>query len=460
MAKTKLTPKQLFERRNTSDIFDRQVIVGLLRILNRKLVYEQVWNDDTDGIENITVPFFYDFGGSNISSERFIQDNYIHFTDDECTEIGLKKIDGNFDFYPQGRISLSSVGIDSGNMTNRFAMAQYTRWEDGKMRSYTSYLYSIPLQFQFVLEVRCDNMNTMFKIDEACRKFFYKIKTFHFNYNGTVVPCRVGFPESAMQLNANSTFTMGQAPSDNWHKLSMTIQCETYMPDFDEDNAIPSDTSINSFGTNIWVNNTYTSKPHRGGPIEWVTDFENLVLVNGQDIMLEWKNNFLDKDLLTVDITYQIEGDETEYMIDSIDNHHHYHWYVPYDFTDNEPIDIMIPNTDEVQMTTTPEIYIYPDPTTHLVEPSNVYVKNRGFFIAPKTQYQTNAIISYVNKNDEIVETNAVLNLSNFMIDEQIPMEFECFAYDKEIKPLRIRLIVKDHCEKNLKAVSPWFTVI
>ena len=147
MAKTKLTPKQLFERRNTSDIFDRQVIVGLLRILNRKLVYEQVWNDDTHGIENITIPFFYDFGGSNISSERFIQDNYIHFTDDECTEIGLKKIDGNFDFYPQGRISLSSVGIDSGNMTNRFAMAQYTRWEEGKMRSYTSYLYSIPLQF-------------------------------------------------------------------------------------------------------------------------------------------------------------------------------------------------------------------------------------------------------------------------------------------------------------------------
>lgn len=111
-------------------------------------------------------------------------------------------------------------------------------------------------------------------------------------------------------------------------------------------------------------------------------------------------------------------------------------------------------------MTTTPEIYIYPDPTTHLVEPSNVYVKNRGFFIAPKPQYQTNAIISYVNKNDEIVETNAVLNLSNFMIDEQIPMEFECFAYDKEIKPLKIRLIVKDHCEKNLKAISPWFTVI
>lgn len=65
MAKTQITPKQLFERRNTTDVFDRLVIMGLLRTLNRKLVYEQVWSDTEGGIQNITVPFFYDFGGSN-----------------------------------------------------------------------------------------------------------------------------------------------------------------------------------------------------------------------------------------------------------------------------------------------------------------------------------------------------------------------------------------------------------
>ena len=72
MPATKLTPKQLFERRNTSDVFNRSVIIGLLRILNRKLVYQQIWDDTEDGIQNVTVPFFFDFGGSNISSERFI----------------------------------------------------------------------------------------------------------------------------------------------------------------------------------------------------------------------------------------------------------------------------------------------------------------------------------------------------------------------------------------------------
>lgn len=145
MSKTQLTPKQLFEQRNTSDVFNREVIKGLLKILNRQLVYTQIWSDTEDGIQNVTVPFFYDFGGSNINSERFIQDNYTFFTSQECTSIGLKKIDGNFDFYPQGRISLSSVQIDSGSITNRFSRAKFTRYEDGQLRAYTAYLYSMPL---------------------------------------------------------------------------------------------------------------------------------------------------------------------------------------------------------------------------------------------------------------------------------------------------------------------------
>ena len=92
MAQTVLTPKQLFERRNTDYIFDRQVLVGLLRILNRRIFYTQIWDNTEEGVQNVCVPFFYDFGGSNINSERFIQDNYTYFSSSECTEIGLKKI--------------------------------------------------------------------------------------------------------------------------------------------------------------------------------------------------------------------------------------------------------------------------------------------------------------------------------------------------------------------------------
>ena len=34
MAKTEITAKQLYENRNTSDVFSRLVIMGVLRVLN------------------------------------------------------------------------------------------------------------------------------------------------------------------------------------------------------------------------------------------------------------------------------------------------------------------------------------------------------------------------------------------------------------------------------------------
>ena len=357
MPKTQLTPKQLFERRNTSDVFNRSVIMGLLRILNQKLVYQQIWNDSEDGIENVTVPFFFDFGGSNVNSERFIQDNYTFFTSEECTSIGIKKIDGNFDVYPQGRLSMSSVSIDSGNITNRFAQGQYTKFEDGTLKAYTSYLYSMPLIFQFNIEIRADSMNTAFKIDQAMREFFYKNKTFHFNYKGTVVPCRAGFPENGF-APSGTQYKMGDAPSDPYIKMTFSVQCETYQPVFDKHTERPADSSISDVGFNIWVNNN-PEPHHRTGPIYWRTDMSTLnTLVSGQDIMFEWGWSYQDRDLLFVDICYQEENDNTLYMIDSVDNHDMYSWRIPVDFTDNELIDIMIPNTEYGSVGTPPEIYL------------------------------------------------------------------------------------------------------
>jgi hypothetical protein len=49
MAKTEITAKQLYENRNTSDVFSRLVIMGVLRVLNQKLRYTQVWEDTEEG---------------------------------------------------------------------------------------------------------------------------------------------------------------------------------------------------------------------------------------------------------------------------------------------------------------------------------------------------------------------------------------------------------------------------
>lgn len=448
MAQTVLTPKQLFERRNTDDVFDRQVLVGLLRILNRKIFYTQIWDNTEEGVQNVCVPFFYDFGGSNINSERFIQDNYTYFSSTECTDIGLKKIDGNFDFYPQGRLSMTSVGIDSGNITNGFVMGKYTKREQGKLKSYVSYLYSMPLTYSFNIEIRCENMNTAMKINQAYREFFYKNMTFHINYKGTVVPVRVGFPENAFQPTPGGTYQPGQAPGENWIKISFSIQCETYQPIFDPYNERPADSSIYNMGYGIWVNRDHSPEKIEG-PLKWVTDFEDMVLVCGQDILLEWRYSYFDRDLLQVDLLFEEENGK-QYLLDSVDNHNFYHWRVPSDFITNpSKIDIIIPNTDDVEVFTVPEIYIYPDPTTKMVDDSTVFVLNKGYFITQREQ--VDIIITYEDKHGNFVEIPAKLNLKNFQIDEINPIEFDCFVYNNEINYKKIKLVLRDHHNKDRK---------
>ena len=122
MSKTQITAKQLYENRNTSDVFSRLVIMGVLRLLNQKLKYTQVWEDTEEGTQEVTVPFFFDFSGGSGTSEKFIQDNYMNWSDDECTSMGIKKMSGDYKPIPYGVISLDSTNIEAGNISNRFVI--------------------------------------------------------------------------------------------------------------------------------------------------------------------------------------------------------------------------------------------------------------------------------------------------------------------------------------------------
>lgn len=459
MSKTNITPKDIFEKRNTSDVFNRLVIMGMLRILNKKLIYEQVWSKDE--VQSVTVPFFFNFGMSSNSSERFIQDNYTFFSSDECTEIGLKKIDGNFDFYPQGRIQLNSVGIQSGNISNRFSMAQFTRIIDGKPQAFTSYLYSIPLEFSFQLEIRAENMITAFKIDQAVREFFYKNHTFHFNYKGTIVPARAGFPENGISV-PNTQYNMGQAQTDQYIKLTYSISVETYQPVFDRFNEMPADRYAGIPGLNIYANNKEDgSKGTREKKIEWATSFNGLTLVSGQEVMIKWNWFYRDNDLLKVDLLYQIEGDKEREIVMAEDNHDFYYWQIDEHFTNNPKIDIVYEDTERCSASQTPKIFVWPDPQTRVVDSENVYVASQGFFITSNPDGVSGATLMYEDKNGRIIQKLAQVNLHNFMVDrESVPMEFECFVYEGEFNPKKVRLIVRDHNDRNIKAESEWFYIV
>ena len=458
MPKTKVNSKQLYQRRNTSDVFTRLIIMGVLRTLNTKLSYEQIWEDTEEGIEKIVVPFFFDFTGGSITSERFIQDNYLNWTDDECTYMGIKKMDGDYKPIPYGVVQLSSTSIDSGNISNRFVMGQYQKKVNDHYESFVSFLYSIPLSFSFNVTIVCDTMNTAWKIEQAFREYFYKNKTFRVNYKGSIVPARIGFPESIGSEKTN-TYTTGQQNEAFNVKLSFDLACETYQPVFDPHNERSAENTIKNFGIHI----TLDGKKEKNNIIS-KTPLDNKVFSALDEIVLEWKYNYDVSDLVTVDILYDDVDTGEEVLIETVENNNFYYWQIPGDLSLNEnAIDITILNTEDCQVVTQPKIQLYPSPDTNIVSEENVVILNKGFFIA-KTN-NINAIASYINKSGKVIEKKIIINLLNNMVDINNPLTFKPFIYNNKVKEKHIRLKIRDSLNRErttyfLNDTTSYITII
>ena len=108
---------------NTDNIHSRAIIVGLINMLNNKIQYEnQLSNTEKDVIE---VPWFF----AKSVDERFLQDYFTFWSD--C--IHPKLVDGNYDITPRGIITLTSKGIESSSLTQRFVRGSYVKEIDGKL---------------------------------------------------------------------------------------------------------------------------------------------------------------------------------------------------------------------------------------------------------------------------------------------------------------------------------------
>lgn len=447
MKHTKIVEKQLYENRNSSDIFDREIIAGVLRILNKKVVYQQIWDEQKNEVEQITVPFFYNFGGNNPNSEKFIQDNYLFFGEEECSEIGLKKIDGNFDVYPRGEITLSSSSIASSNITNRFVLGRFQKREGDEIKSYVSNLYSIPLDYQFSVEVRCATMTEMFKIEQAFREYFYKNKTFHFNYKGLIISARIGFPESDTRTSAEQ-YTMGSTDQKQYISETFTLAVESYQPVFDPTTEIPAENTIQGFGLGVGIEGKKASEGER--MIKPINDLSDSILLSGTSVMIDWTYSFQYADLLNVSISYIDEKTSKEEIIEKqIKNSNFYVWDIPEELGTMQHIDIIIANDSETRIIEAPEIKIAPNIKTKVVSQDNVKVLKKGLFISSKNQID--ATLSYLNSRNKIEDVPIKINLKNGMVDEESPLEFKSFVYKNTLNPLKISLKVADsyHPETN-----------
>lgn len=405
----------LYSRYNTDDVFDRVVIIGLLNLLNNKVSYEQIWQDNV--VETVYVPFMYDFGSSD---ERFAQDNYTFFGEG-C--FNKKKITGKFDMLPRGIIRYTGCSIDAGNITNRFVQGTYLKNENGILTSYSSFLYSLPLTFSFDVEMFIDNILTAFKIEQALRETFYKNKTYYVMFRGMKIGCTSGFPEqTTMEKTVSYSFD-----SERQIKLTFHLAVETYQPVFDHTMDIESSKRIEHIGFDVEMPKDNMDKLRK---ITFVNLGEHVIVPAGSDYMLEWDTRSNVSDMCSVKLSY-IDAAGNEHIIGQQEyNQHSYIWHVPDDLSDFvEPVIVF---NDPSKVRKEPIIKVVPAQDGEINERSFI-ILDPGLFSVGDEDTLIPATIEYPLPDGTIVlaenysfrTKNRIIDIENPVVIDGEPMKYK-----------------------------------
>lgn len=419
-----LEQNNLYSRYNTDDVFNRCVISGLLNLLNHRMSYDQIWQDNV--VENVYVPFMCDFGSSD---ERFAQDNYTFFGESCFND---KKITGKFDMLPRGAVKYTGSNIDASNITNRFVKGFYLKNENGKLTSYSSFLYSIPITFNFDVELRIDNIITAFKIEQAIRETFYKNKTFYVLFRGMKINCTAGFPETV----STEKTTEYSFDSERNIKMSFSLAVEAYQPVFDHAYDVEASKRIEHVGFDVELMNKDMHKSARR--IEFKNINNSIVYPAGSNMLIEWNTKSEISDMCTVTLTY-FDEDGTRHKIDDCDYNHYSHmWHIPDEITDSNPPIVVF--NDQENVIDEPIIKVIPKEDGTIDESSFMFLSLGRFSINNGT---LGATVEYTDKNGDIQMSdaysfNVVDNIINSV--EPVSIEGSPLRYKGKVKYKRISL--------------------
>ena len=227
------------DRYNTDDVLLRAVLVGLINLLNKKVVIEYVISDTESKMT--PVPFF----PAMAQDERFMQDFYMHYHPDCDTSYA----EGNYDAIPRGAIEFSNMSIDSASLVNKFVRGSYHKKVDGQIKAFSDYINVVPLRVTYNIEILAGSLLEAFKIVQEFIATFYKAATYQVNYKGFRIPVQVGFAQDYM-IERPMAFSYGD---DKKIKVAFPLELEVYQP-------IVGDPSSERLNTEMFRGNTM----HRG----------------------------------------------------------------------------------------------------------------------------------------------------------------------------------------------------
>ena len=388
----------LYQRYNYDNVFNRSVIAGLLYLLNHKLTYEQVWDDNT--VENVTIPFAYNF--AHAKDQRFAQDNYTFFGR-EC--FSDKLIDGKFDMCPRFVMTYTGSQIESSNITNRFVKGTYMKDENGALVSYTAFMYSIPLTLNFEFEGWIDTLETAFKIEQEIRNTFYKNQTFNVLYKGMKIGCRAGFPES--YTLADKTVSYSFESESQLIKMSFTLAVEAYQPCFDESQSIQSDKKIEHFGFDPTVYNNHITSENKKIELHLHQIDTSKYYVAGQTIEISWDVISTSSDVYTI-LLYYITPDGDKHIIDcSLRQHNFFDWTIPETISNFKQPKILFYDNDGINIKKDPNVVVIPESTG--------YVNSECFCILDPGEFTNDG---YVQVSCEYIDASSNIKIHDCYIGE------------------------------------------
>ena len=388
----------LYQRYNYDNVFNRSVIAGLLYLLNHKLTYEQVWDDNT--VENVTIPFAYNF--AHAKDQRFAQDNYTFFGR-EC--FSDKLIDGKFDMCPRFVMTYTGSQIESSNITNRFVKGTYMKDENGVLVSYTAFMYSIPLTLNFEFEGWIDTLETAFKIEQEIRNTFYKNQTFNVLYKGMKIGCRAGFPETYTLTDKTVSYSFES--ESQLIKMSFSLAVEAYQPCFDESQSIQSDKKIEYFGFDPTVYNNHIIPENKKIELHLHHIDTSKYYVAGQTIEISWDAISTSSDVYTI-LLYYITPDGDKHIIDcSLRQHNFFDWTIPETISNFKQPKILFYDNDGINIKKDPKVVVIPESTG--------YVNSGCFCILDPGEFTNDG---YVQVSCEYIDASSNIKIHDCYIGE------------------------------------------
>lgn len=397
----------LYNTYNNENIISRAVIAGMLDVLNNNLKYDQVW--DNDDKEVISVPWFY----NQIGDERFMQDFYTHYAECEFP----KPVDGNMDQIPRGVITYKGANIDANRITNRFVQGRYVKEIDGKLQSFVSFLYSIPLSVSFDCEIWLDTQITALKIEQAIRETFYKTVTFYIYYKGMRLGCTSGFSED---INIDKLIEYS-FEDNNQIKLNFSIEVETYQPVFDPTTEMDANNYMRNIGYRI-----FDQGEKNDGNIIITNPEDNITVPKGYPLQIEWDYNREGGIIKNVDAYWLLSDANKRNLIKKgIQNNQYFYWNIPNTFTKyNEP-KIIWEETDDIRVYREPIISILPDVSSNIISKESFYIINSGYFMAPSSDTSIGIILEMKDDSNRVsytLDNQIFLNINNYVIDPSNPV--------------------------------------